>query len=204
MLGTVVIYLAVNWVSFRTLGLEGVRSSTATLTEVAATFMDGNSRALVAGLIILAVTGSMSVSILATARLFLSMAKDGFLPRFFDDVHPTFHTPHRAIMTHVALAIVALLVVRDFAALAISATFLNVGFYLLRGHSYFRLRREKIGEEGCYKVPFSPWLPLIFMLALYGVLLGRLILDWQRAWIDVTLVLIAVPAYFLWRRFSRA
>jgi APA family basic amino acid/polyamine antiporter len=203
MLSTVIIYLAVNWISFRTLGLEGVRTSTATLTDVAATFMGEGSRLLVAGLIIVAVVGSLSVSILATARLFLSMAKDGFLPRFFNKVHPTFHTPHRAIMAHVGLAIVALLVVRDFAALAISATFLNVGFYILRAHSFLRLRRRKVGEEGCYKAPFFPWLPLIFMLTLYGVLIGRLILDWQRAWIDVSLVLIAVPAYFLWRRFSR-
>lgn len=98
MLGTIAIYLAVNWVSLRTLGLEGVRASNAALTDVAAAFMGERTPLLVAGLIILSVAGAMSVSMLAT---------------------------------------------------------------------------------------------------------GRLVLDWQRAWIDVMLLLIAVPAYFVWRRYSR-
>jgi APA family basic amino acid/polyamine antiporter len=203
MLGTIVIYLAVNWVSLRILGLEGVRASSAALTDVAAAFMGERAPLLVAGLIILSVAGAISVSMMATGRLFLSMAKDGLLPRFFDRVHPTFHTPHRGILAHTLLAIVALVVVRDFAALVISATFLNVGFYILRGHSFFRLRRDKVGDVGCYKVPLFPWVPLVFMVALYAVFVGRLVLDWQRGWIDVTLLLIAVPAFFVWRRYSR-
>jgi APA family basic amino acid/polyamine antiporter len=198
--GTVLIYMLVNWLSFRVLGLQGVRESPAVLSDVASGFLGAAGSALVAGLIVISVTGSMSVSILAQARFYLSMAKDGLFFRFFDSVHPVFHTPHRAVAVHVGLAILALLLIRDVTKLLTSAVFVNAIFYVLKGHTLFRLRRARVGEDGCYKVPLYPWLPLLFLLMMYALCAARLILDWQRAWIDLTLLLIGIPAYLGWRR----
>lgn len=202
MLATIVIYLAINWLSFRVLGLQGVRESPAVFSDVAASFLGSLGAALVAALIVVSVAGSMSVSILAQSRLYLAMAKDGLFFRFFDSVHPDFHTPGRAIVVHVGLAIVALLLVRDVTRLLVSAVFLNAIFYVLKGHTLFRLRREQVGPADCFEVPLYPWLPALFLLTLYAMCLARVVLDWQRAWIDLLLIVVGIPAYFAWRRWG--
>jgi APA family basic amino acid/polyamine antiporter len=60
---------------------------------------------------IAAITGLATVtfvSLYGQARIFYSMARDGFLPRLFAEVHPRFRTPHRGtIATGVFAAVVA-------------------------------------------------------------------------------------------------
>ncbi len=41
-------------------------------------------------------TSVMLVMMLGQTRIFLGMAKDGLLPRFFKNLHPTFKTPHKS------------------------------------------------------------------------------------------------------------
>lgn len=204
MVATVMLYFLINLLCFYALGLEGVRGSDVVVSDVAASFMGPRGYRLVAGLIVISVLGSLSVSILSHSRLYFSMAKDGLFFRFLDSVHPVFHTPHRAILIHGAMALLMLLLFRDFTALVTSTVFLNAIFYIVKAHTLFRLRKEGVGDERCYKIPMYPWLPLVFVVALYALCLGRLILDWQRAWVDVALLLVGVPAYFLWRRWKES
>ena len=45
-------------------------------------------------------TSVMLVMIIAQARIFLTMSRDGLLPKFFGSVHPRFRTPHTATVDH--------------------------------------------------------------------------------------------------------
>ena len=204
---TIVLYVLLNVVSFRLLGLEGVRGSNVVVSDVAAhIFGDGGSdvaRLIVAGLIVASVTGSMSVSIMANSRLYFAMAKDGLFFKRLDHIHPLFRTPDRAILFHGSAALVMLLVRHDFASLVTTAIFLNMVFYIIKTHTLFTLRRQGVGEEGCYRVPFYPWLPLLFLVSLYGLFVARLVLDWQRAWFDLALLALGIPASILWLRYRK-
>jgi hypothetical protein len=44
-------------------------------------------------------------------------------------------------------------------------------FYALNAVTLFRLRAKKIGEEGCYRSPFFPALPIVFIAGI-ATLLG--------------------------------
>jgi APA family basic amino acid/polyamine antiporter len=53
-------------------------------------------------------TSVMLVMMLGQTRIFLGMAKDGLLPKFFRDLHPDFKTPHKStIMVGAIISLVA-------------------------------------------------------------------------------------------------
>jgi amino acid transporter len=50
----------------------------------------------------------MLVMMLGQTRIFLGMAKDGLIPKFFRDLHPNFKTPHKStVMVGAIISIVA-------------------------------------------------------------------------------------------------
>jgi L-asparagine transporter-like permease len=91
----------------------------------------------------------------------------------------------------------------DFVSLITTAVFINMAFYILQTHTLFTLRRQRVGEENCYRVPLYPWLPLVFLVVLYGMFIGRLVLDWERAWVDLALLGLGIPASILWMRYRK-
>jgi APA family basic amino acid/polyamine antiporter len=199
----IVLYLLLNIVYFGVLGVAGVRASDVVVSDVASTLIGASGAVMISLLILVSVTGSMSVSIMTHSRLFYAMARNGAFFRFLDYVHPRFRTPSRAVALHIGIAMIYLILKRNFTDLVTSAIFLNIIFYILRASSIFRLRARGIGDEGRYRMPFYPVLPILFICAL-GALFGiRLVLDWQRAWFDLALLALGLPASYAWHRFVK-
>jgi len=200
----IALYLLLNVVYHGVLGIEGVRASDVVVSDVATALVGDRGATMVALLILVSVAGSMSVSIMSHSRLFYAMARNGAFFRFLDYVHPRFHTPSRAVVLHIVLAMVLLVLRRNFTDLVTSAIFLNLIFYVLRAATIFRLRSRRIGQESRYRMPFYPVLPILFigiLSTLFGV---RLIFDWQRAWFDLSLLALGLPASFAWHRFVKS
>ena len=91
------------------------------------------------------------VSLYGQSRVFYSMARDGFLPRLFSDVHATFRTPHRGtIVTGLIAAVFAALFPFDTLAELVSVGTLLafiavcVGILILRVTAPRATRRFRI------------------------------------------------------------
>lgn len=204
---TIALYVLLNLAYFRVLSLSGVRASNVVFSDFLANMLGdsmGNIASLVvAGLIVVSVTGSMTVSAMANGRLYLAMSKDGLFFESLNRVHPVFRTPHRALVLQGVISLVWLVWKNDFVSLIATAIFVNLVFYILSAHGLFILRRQRVGEENCYRVPLYPWLPLLFLLGLYGIFIARLVLDWQRAWVDLALLALGIPASILYLRYRK-
>lgn len=139
---------------------------------------------------IVGITGVLLVFQLGMPRIFLSMARDGLLPGKFALVHPKYRTPYFT-------TVVGSLVIAVFAGvtpIAAAAELVNIGTlfaFLVVSVAVMLLRRTMPGAKRPFKVPFSPWVPLVgigFIIALM-LSLTQLTLIRFVAWSAVGLII---------------
>ena len=201
----IVLYFLTNALYYRVLGIEGLRASDVVAADTAERLIGNWGGGLVALLVIFSVTGSMTASVMGCSRIYYAMARDGIFFRWFDQIHPKFRTPTRAIIAHLIVASLMLLARRNFEDLITSFVFMGLIFSVLRTASIFKLRRNNIGGENTYQVPFYPILPWIYILGLLSIIISRIIFDWDKAWFDLAILGAGIPAAYLWcRRIDRS
>lgn len=94
-----------------------------------------------------AMFGNIASDILGTPRVGFAFARDGLLPRALGRVHPITHTPHVAILSYAALAIV-LALTGAFAELAVLATLAAAGLYIAACVAAWLLVRRGVALAG--------------------------------------------------------
>jgi APA family basic amino acid/polyamine antiporter len=105
---TSLLYVAVVLVALGAVGADGMAASAAPLLAAASSFEQGWAATVVAVGAVVAMLGVMLSQILGLSRVAYAMARRGDLPRALDRVHPTYRTPHRAILlVGAAAAVVA-------------------------------------------------------------------------------------------------
>jgi APA family basic amino acid/polyamine antiporter len=146
-----------------------------------------------------AVAGIASVMLaflLACARIWFAMSRDGLLPAWFAKVHPRFRTPHRP--TLIAGALTAL--VSAFYPIREVAELVNIGTlsaFVVICLAIIVLRRTRPDAPRTFRAPFAPFTPLVGVgFSLW--LLSRLpAIAWERfiLWMGLGLIV-----YFLYGR----
>jgi APA family basic amino acid/polyamine antiporter len=142
---------------------------------------------------ILATVSVLLVFQLGTSRIFYTLARDGMIPTWFTRVSPRFRTPTR-------ITLVGGLFVAIGAAL-LPLTFLvqltNVGtlfaFALVLG-ALLVLRRDAPDLPRPFRMPGSPWLPIVGILMCLGLgwFLGTLTLLGFVGWMGLGLMIYAL------------
>jgi APA family basic amino acid/polyamine antiporter len=155
---------------------------------------------------ILVSTFSATNSVLLTApRVFYAMANDNLFFKPLAAVHPRFGTPANAIVVlGIWSAILASL--GKFAELATGAIFIGWIFYGLGAAAIFPIRRSSKGIPIPYRVPGYPWTPFLFVLVALLIVGNAVYLafhdpgQFRYLAAGIVILLMGVPAYFIWRR----
>ncbi len=121
-----------------------------------------------AGIVVVAVVGSLMALLMALPRVYYAMAQDGVFFKAVGAVHPRFGTPARAIALQAALASV-LVASGTFNQIVSYFVFVTVLFVGLTVSGLFVLRR-RAPADAAYRTPGYPVTPAIF-LGLVAVLL---------------------------------
>jgi APA family basic amino acid/polyamine antiporter len=180
------LYLLLNAAFLQVLPIGAIAASPLVAGDVAAAIFGPGSGALVAGLALLVVLGSLNGNVFVTPRIVFGMARDGLAPGLLARVNRG-GTPWTAMLLVGAVAI-ALAVTGTFErllTLAILTVLLTDGFMVF---VLFRLRRKR--TDAPFRVPFYPALPLAF-LALYGALFAGAAFE-QPAFVAIAAGLLAV------------
>jgi APA family basic amino acid/polyamine antiporter len=133
---------------------------------------------------------------LACARIWFAMSRDGLLPAWFAKVHPRFRTPHRP--TLIAGALTAL--IAGFLPIKEVAELVNIGTlsaFAVICLAVIVLRRTRPDVRRGFRAPFVPFVPLVGIGFSLWLLSKLPLVAWERfaIWMALGLAL-----YFFYGR----
>jgi APA family basic amino acid/polyamine antiporter len=138
------------------------------ITRVAAPWVPPG---LYTGITLFAVANTALINFIMGSRLVYGMARQGLLPSYLGAVHPTRHTPHRAIL--VLAGIVAVLAFfGNVSQLASATSLLLLLVFGLMNAALIVLKLRKDEEKGAFEVPMV--VPVLGALVCLGLIYARL------------------------------
>lgn len=184
-----------------------------TIAATAVTEVLGPWAGKIVALTILISTFSAANSVILTApRVFYAMGNDHLFFKKLAEVHPRFKTPAAAIagLGVWSAVLVCAGELGTFKKLIEGVIFIGWIFYGLGGAAIFPIRRASGDQPVSYRVPGYPWTPVLFVLAA-AVIVGNAIYlalkdpsQFLNLAAAIILFLLGLPAYFFWRKGSRA
>jgi len=177
------------------------RVGTAVMTQI----FGSSGGALMAIAIMLSTFGCANGLILAGARVYYAMAKDGLFFRNVAKLHPTYKTPAVSLMVQMVWTCI-LCVSGSYGQLLDYIVFAVLVFYILTIGSLFVLRRTHPDAERPYRAIGYPVLPAIYIVMALFIDVVLLLYKPQFTWPGLMIVLVGIPVYYAWnsRRASTA
>lgn len=197
-----VLYVALNAAYLYVLPLNVVAASTRVAADLAnAIAPDIGGAQIVSAVVILSTLGALNGVILAGPRVYLAMANDGLLFKWFGAVHPAFRTPHRAIVAQGVWACV-LIGTNTFRALFTRVVYTEWIFFAMLAASLYFLRRRADYQPVYRLAGYRFWCALFVASSLFIVVV-QVLTDATESAIGLLLVLTGLPVYYLWTRTRR-
>ena len=149
--------------------------------------------------ILISTFGCNNGLILAGARVYYAMAKDGLFFRSAAKLHPKYHTPaHSLVMQCVWTCI--LCISGSYGQLLDYIIFAVLVFYILTIAGLFVLRVKRPDEPRPYRAIGYPVLPAMYILIATFIDVVLLRYKPQYTWPGLIIVLLGIPVYFLWSK----
>lgn len=203
-LGTFIVtlcYIALNAVYLYILPLDAVASSPRIAADAADSLVGFGGGAFMSGLVIFSTFGALSGIILCGPRVYYAMARDRLLFRWIGDIHPRFHTPHKAIALQAVWASV-LVATGTYRALFTRVIYTEWAFFGLMAIGLFVLRKRPRIVRG-YRAWGYPAVPAVFILFSLAIVANQFISDPAESLFGLSLVLVGLPVYYLWSKRRR-
>src|SRR5688500_15619099 len=203
-LGTVLLiglYLLANVAYVAALGTTGVMASERVAADAVSAVLGPAAGKVIAAVILVSMFSAANGLTLTAPRLYFSMARDRVFFAKLAEVHPRFGTPALAIVASSVWAMI-LAVTGTFEQLLTYVVFSGWTFYALGGLAIFAYRRKRPDLPRPFRTPGYPLTPLLFVASAAAIVLNTIVSQPGRAAVGLGLVLLGVPAFYLWR--SRA
>jgi APA family basic amino acid/polyamine antiporter len=208
----IAVYVLINLAYCYVLPIDAMADSKLVAADVAERFFSGGGR-WIAAAVLISTFGTTNGTILASARVYFSMARRNVFPRFLGKAHPRFNTPASSLWVQ-GIWSCLLLFSGTFDTLTDMLIFVSWIFYAAGAFGVFVLRRRHPDAHRPYKVPGYPVLPAIFVifaiaylvLTIYSDVDGYLTAVAQHkeamsnTALGLALVAIGIPVYLYYRR----
>jgi APA family basic amino acid/polyamine antiporter len=207
----IALYVGCNFVYLNALPLDGIKNGATILergikyatedrvaTAVMTQIIGSAGGALMAIAIMLSGFGCDNGLILAGARVYYAMAKDGLFFRSVARLHPTYKTPAVSLMVQMVWTCV-LCVSGSYGQLLDYIIFAVLVFYILTIFGLFVLRRTRPEAERPYRAIGYPILPAVYIVMALFIDVVLLRYKPQYTWPGLIIVLLGIPVYYLWR-----
>jgi APA family basic amino acid/polyamine antiporter len=212
MLGVTAVYLLMNAAYLWVLPMEEMAKSRLVAADVAEKIFKGGS-GWVAALVMISTFGTANAIILATARVYFSMARAQTAPAILGRVHSKFHTPAPSLIAQCVWSVL-LLFSGTFDTLTDTLIFVTWIFYAAGAYGVFVMRRKYPDTPRPYRVPgypVVPWMFILFALTFLALTAWNDFTTYQSAVaagkpamlnsvFGVGLVLLGTPYYFFRQR----
>ena len=206
MLTIVLLYVAANVGYFYAMPVEVMARQSAGVPQWILGKLLGPAGAAVIGVAILcSALGALNGNILAKPRVVYALARDGLTFSFLGRAHPRWATPHVAILIQTAVALVLVVLLRDFDRLTTYFVVVEWAALLFAVAAVIVLRRRLPDAPRPFRTPGYPWVPLFFLagtsFALVSIVRGgllRAVPDYSPL-IGLLIAAAGFPVYRGWR-----
>ncbi len=158
--------------------------------------------------IMTSVFGALNGNLLAKPRVPYAMARDGLIFSFLGAIHPRWATPWAALVIQGAVAVIMVLVLKDFDTLTTYFVVVEWAALVFAVGAVFVLRRKMAERPRPFRTPAYPWVPLFFVL---GTVVGVSAIVWGQIQVGnlspiygLALAVAGFPVHHLWKRLQRS
>jgi APA family basic amino acid/polyamine antiporter len=197
-----VAYVLANFAYLAGLGHAGLAASHAPAADLMRRLFGDRGATLIALGIASSTFGYCNIAIAGGARVLQTMGADGMFFSAVGRIEPRSRAPQVALATLGAWAIV-LTLSGSFGQLL---DYTTVGEWLAHACSIATLfwYRRYLSEPSPYRVPFYPWLPLLFVVTVLGVIGATAIHNPRDAGMSLVIIACGIPAFYGWRWLERS
>ena len=193
-----VCYIGLNAIYLRVLPIEKVMTSTRVAADTFEVLIGTGGAGVISALVMFSAFGALNGIVMMGPRVYYQIAQDGRMLRWFNHLHPTFHTPDRAIILQAIWASV-LVATGSYRALFTRVIYTEWIFFALLALGVVLLRRRP-GYAPAWRMPLVPVAPIVFVIVSAMIVVNQIRADLTNSAIGLAIVASAVPAYYLWRR----
>jgi APA family basic amino acid/polyamine antiporter len=216
-MGTAIVislYFLANIAYLSTLPLAQIQTAAddRVATAVLSAILGGAGAAVMAVAIIISTFGCVNGLILAGARVYYAMARDGLFFRSIGELNER-HVPSRALLIQGIWAVLLVLArTRRVDALG-TVTYGNLYsdlldyvvfsvliFYVLTIAGVFVLRRKRPNVARPYRAFGYPIVPALYIIVALAIMFVLILYKTQTTWPGLVIVLLGVPVYLIWSR----
>lgn len=196
-----VIYLLANIVYLNVLPLEAIKTAPQDRvgTAVVQSFLGLGAEKWMAAAIMISTFGCVNGLVLAGARVYYAMAKDGLFFRMCGKVNSDTQTPNFSLGVQCLWACL-LTLTGKYGDLLDYVIFAVLLFYVLTIWGIFVLRRKRPDLERPYKAFGYPLLPFLYILLAGLIEALLLVYKPNYTWPGLIIVLLGIPVYFVWKK----
>ncbi len=208
----ILLYVLANFVYLSVLPLDGAAAGSTVVergikfatedrvgTAVMQQMFQSKGAALMALAIMISTFGCCNGLIMAGARVYYAMARDGLFFRSVGKLHPRYKTPVVSLVVQ-GIWTCLLCLSGSYGQLLDYIIFAVLVFYILTIAGLFVLRRTRPDAERPYKAIGYPVLPAIYIVMALFIDVVLLRYKPQYTWPGLIIVLLGIPVYMLWRR----
>ncbi len=202
----VVLYLAVNFVCVRALGISGLANTTTPASDVMRMALGPTGARLIAAGIAISTLGFLSQSMLTAPRVYFAMAEDGLFFGAVAKLSPRSRVPVIAIVMQGLLA-TAIALSGKYEQILNYVVSVDFIFFGLTAMCVFIFRRRLQGAHiggALARVPGHPLTTALFIAVCWLVVINTVYQYPRNTLIGLAILLAGIPAYFLWQRGHRS
>jgi amino acid transporter len=197
----VIVYLIINLGFIHMLPIPEMANASLIATKVAERIPAFGiyGAAIIAALVVVSTFSGLNGSMMAGPRIFFAMADRHLFFKTVARVSPRFQSPSVAIWLATGLGVLYALQ-NDFAQLADKFVLGVWPFYALAVAAVFVLRKTRPDMPRPYKTWGYPIIPLLFLVASFGMVLNALWTHPTDTGITFGIMLAGIPVYYVWMR----
>jgi APA family basic amino acid/polyamine antiporter len=194
--GVIAVYVIVNIVCVRALGVDGLAATTTPASAVMRQALGERGARLIAAGIAISTLGFLSQSMLTAPRVYYAMASDGVFFRSVARISERTQVPVVAIALQGVVAMIITLsgTYEQILGYVVSTDFI---FFGLTGLAVFVFRRRL--PPASFRTPGHPVTTAIFTAACWVVVAATLIKSPRDSLIGFAVLAAGLPAYAFWR-----
>lgn len=198
------IYVVINFTFLRTLGMEGMSTSASIASDMVRITFGATGAFFISLLICITCLGNINGMIFTGSRIYYAMGREHHLYRLLGIWNSRLDAPVWSLIFQAIITMVLIISLgangNAFERLVVFSAPLHWFFFLMVAIALFILRGKNNHTQSGFKVPWYPWLPIVFCLSTLFMLYASLSYAWSQrhpeVWWIVIIMALGILASF--------